>query len=69
MSVNIAVVLDNIRIQRGIKGYSQDYLAARLNISQNAYSKMELGYTQLSLLRLFQIAAILEIEVEALFEQ
>ena len=68
MSINIAVVLENIRTQRGIKGYSQDYIAARLNISQNAYSKMELGYTQLSLLRLFQIAAILEIEVETLFD-
>lgn len=69
MPINIAVVLDNIKIQRGVKGYSQDYIAARLNISQNAYSKMELGYTQLSLLRLFQIAAILEIDVEMLFEQ
>jgi transcriptional regulator with XRE-family HTH domain len=49
----------NIRCIREHKHYSQDYLAAKLGISQNAYSKLELGRTNLTLERLFFIAQIL----------
>jgi transcriptional regulator with XRE-family HTH domain len=65
------VVAGNIRKIREIRNYTQDYLAAKLGISQNAYSKIELGYSKLTLERLFQISAILEVEVFELisFEQ
>lgn len=53
----------NIRKIREQKNYTQDYLAMKLSISQNAYSKLELGYSKLSVDRLFQIAEILEVEV------
>lgn len=56
---NVAI---NIRKIREHKGYTQDYLAAKLNISQNAYSKLELGYSKLTVDRLFKIAGILELE-------
>jgi transcriptional regulator with XRE-family HTH domain len=56
----------NIRKIRAQKNYTQDYLAAKLSISQNAYSKIELGYSKLTLNRLFQIAAILEVDAVAL---
>lgn len=56
-------VASNIRKIREHKNYTQDYLAAKLDISQNAYSKIELGYSKLTLDRLFQIAIILEVEV------
>ena len=56
-------VASNIRKIREQKNYTQDYLAAKLDISQNAYSKIELGYSKLTLDRLFQIAIILEVEV------
>lgn len=56
-------VASNIRKIREHKNYTQDYLAAKLDISQNAYSKIELGYSKLTLDRLFQIAVILEVEV------
>jgi len=57
------VVAGNIRKVREFRNYTQDYLAAKLSISQNAYSKIELGYSKITLDRLFQIAIILEIEV------
>ena len=57
------IVAGNIRKIREYRNYTQDYLAAKLSISQNAYSKIELGYSKITLDRLFQIAIILDIEV------
>lgn len=45
------------------RNYTQDYLAAKLKISQNAYSKIELGYSKITLNRLVDIAEILEVEL------
>ncbi|QPH37969.1 helix-turn-helix domain-containing protein [Pedobacter endophyticus] len=56
-------VAGNIRKIREYRDYTQDYLAAKLKISQNAYSKIELGYSKLTIERLFQVADILEVEV------
>src|ERR1700761_7184725 len=56
-------VASNIRKIREYRNYTQEYLAARLNISQNAYSKIELGYTKITVERLFQIADVLEYDV------
>ena len=41
----------------------------KLNISQNAYSKIELGYTRVTMRRLFVIAEVLEIDVVELLNQ
>lgn len=60
------MVAINIRRIRESKDYTQDYLAVKLNISQNAYSKIELGYTKITVERLFQIAQILEVDPVAL---
>jgi len=60
------IVAGNIRKIRELNNYTQDYLAAKLAISQNAYSKIELGYSKLTLNRLFQIAVILEVEAAQL---
>lgn len=57
----IRSVAVNIRKIRESKDYTQDYLAIKLAISQNAYSKIELGYTKITVERLFQIAAVLEV--------
>lgn len=51
----------NIRKIREHRDYTQDYLAAKLNISQNAYSKIELGYSKVTLERLFVISFVLEV--------
>lgn len=59
-------VAGNIRKIREYRDYTQDYLAAKLKISQNAYSKIELGYSKLTVERLFQIASILDTDVTQL---
>lgn len=68
LSSKVKLVAFNIRKQREEKNYTQEYLAAKLKISQNAYSKIELGYTKITLERLFQIADILETSISHLIE-
>jgi transcriptional regulator with XRE-family HTH domain len=60
LNFKVRAVATNIRNKREELNYTQEYLAAKLNISQNAYSKIELGYTKITVERLFQIADILE---------
>ncbi|HEY2583898.1 MAG TPA: helix-turn-helix transcriptional regulator [Mucilaginibacter sp.] len=56
-------IISNIRNIRESKGYSQFYLATKLGISQNAYSKIELGYSSITLDRLLKIADILDTDI------
>ena len=56
-------IISNIRKIREYRNYTQDYLAAKLRISQNAYSKIELGYSNITLNRLVEITQILEVEL------
>lgn len=60
-NTKIKAIAATIRNKREAKNYTQEYLAYKLEISQNAYSKIELGYTKITVERLFQIAEILEI--------
>jgi transcriptional regulator with XRE-family HTH domain len=55
-------IREKIRIARLIKGYSQNYMAVQLNISQRAYCKLECGKTKLSLKRFLVIVNLLEID-------
>lgn len=57
-----------IRKAREYKNYSQEYLAAKIGISQNAYSKIELGHSKITLDRFFHIATVLNINVGDLLE-
>ncbi|SHM45770.1 helix-turn-helix domain-containing protein [Mucilaginibacter sp. OK098] len=59
-------IVSNIRKIREFRNYTQDYLAAKLLISQNAYSKIELGYSSVTLNRLIEITEILEVELSDL---
>lgn len=63
LKLQMKEVAGNIRKVREHRNYTQDYLAAKLGISQNAYSKIELAYSKISLDRLFHIALILDVEV------
>lgn len=56
-------IRERIKKIRLEKGYSQDYMADKLNISQNAYHKLEKGYCRIHLLKLIDISTILEIEL------
>jgi transcriptional regulator with XRE-family HTH domain len=66
VKAEVGAVAGNIRKVREFRNYTQDYLAAKLGISQNAYSKIELGYSKITLDRLFHIALILEVQVTEL---
>ena len=50
-----------IKSSRIEKGYSQDYVGTRLNMSQIAYHKLENGITQLKVETLLELARILEV--------
>lgn len=56
-------IVKRIETQRIMKGYSHEYMAHMLDISQAAYSKMSNNITKLSVERLYKIAEILEVPV------
>lgn len=61
--------VEKIRLNRQIKGYSQEYMAFMLNISQNAYSKLERGETELTIPRLYEIVEILDISIKSILPE
>lgn len=68
LNFKIKAIAANIRDKREYRNYTQEYLAAKLEISQNAYSKIELGYTKITVERLFQIADVLGFAVSDLLD-
>lgn len=62
----LKAVATNIREQRLSLNLSQVYMAKQLKVTQNAYSKMEMAKTKLSVERLYEIAAILNIAPDKL---
>lgn len=59
-SPEIKAILSAIMSRRNELGYTQEYIGYKLGMSQNAYSKIELGYTNITVNHLFKIAEILE---------
>lgn len=59
-------VHENIRKIRELKGYSQENLAHRLEMSQSAYAKYEKEGSNITLKRLEQIAQELEVSLTEL---
>jgi transcriptional regulator with XRE-family HTH domain len=59
-------IASNLRDARLMRNYSQEYMAIKLNISQNAYSKMEIGKTLITVEVVFRIADILEVDIYTL---
>mgnify|MGYP003343279076 CR=1 FL=1 len=57
---------EKIRKIRNIRGYSQEYMGSRLNMSQNNYSRIELDQINLTLRTLSDIADVLEIGTQEL---
>jgi len=58
--------IKSLRIE---KGYSQEYIAEQLKISQSYYAKIENGNKEISVKQLLQILKILEINVETFFKE
>lgn len=61
-------IYGNIQRIRLEKGFSQEYMADRMNMTQNNYSKLERGLIQLTIERLYQIAEIFETDVSEIIE-
>ena len=58
----------NIRKHRERKGFSQDYMANVLNISQASYARLENEDTKITVERLYKIADILEKNIVDFFD-
>ena len=52
-----------IRKVREQRNYTQDFVAKQMGISQNAYSKIENGYTQLTVKHIKDLSKILEVSL------
>lgn len=59
-------VIKRISTIRKKRGISHEAMAANMNLSQAAYSKIEKGETKLALERLYQIAKVLDTNVQEL---
>ncbi len=57
-----------IKFVRELNGYTQEYVANRLNLSQSAYYKIEAGITDITLSRLQKICTILHIDLVDLIQ-
>lgn len=66
--MRVALLIGKIRKRRESLNYSQEYLAAKLCISQKTYSKLELQHNKLTVDRLLQICDILEVDVRDLLQ-
>lgn len=58
----------NIRKIREPKGFSQDYMASVLNISQASYARLENEDTKVTVERLYKIAEILDSNIIDFFD-
>lgn len=67
INLNITKVVSNILAIRTFRNYSQDYVASKLGMTQNGYSKIETGCSSISLQKLFDIALALDVDVTDLF--
>jgi transcriptional regulator with XRE-family HTH domain len=57
-----------IKQYRELRNYSQQYVAGKMGMSQNAYSKIENNITQLAVTHVKQIATILDVPIMELLK-
>ena len=57
---------EKIKKLRELKDYTQEYMAEQLGISQSAYSKMEIGESEITYNRLEKVAEVLKMKPEEL---
>jgi len=58
-----------LRTLREIKGYSQEYVANEIDISQRTYSKIENGLAKIDIERLQKIANVLEVDLVNILDE
>ena len=62
-------ICNQIRILRVTKGYSQDYVALKLKISQGYYSKLESGFKPFSDYQLKKVTKIFGVKFHKRLER
>lgn len=60
---------DNIRIMRENLGFSQEYMATQLSITQQAYSSVEKNAEKITIKRLKDIAKIFDVKMITLLDE
>lgn len=66
MKIDYKVIGERIKTVRKEKGWSQDYLSEKLDVSIAYLSRVERGSSEINLKRLFEISEILEVPIEYL---
>jgi transcriptional regulator with XRE-family HTH domain len=62
------LINEKIRFMRQQKGWSQEEIADRLNMSPNGYGNIERGYTNINMTKLNEIAELFDASLSELFE-
>lgn len=62
-------ISENIRITRENLGYSQEYMAIQLGITQQAYSSLEKTAEKITIKRLKEIAKIFDVKIITLLDE
>jgi transcriptional regulator with XRE-family HTH domain len=57
---------EKIRLARTIRGYSQEYMAQQMKITQKTYSQIENNQTKIDVEKLKEITSVLELDLEKL---
>ena len=66
-ATKLKILGQNIQKARKTKGFSQNVLAEKLDISREHLAKLETGKRRISLKLLFLLAEVLEVEESKLF--
>lgn len=64
MDINTTRIGHKLKKLRELRNFTQSYMADKLEISQGAYSRMEMGESEITFGKLTKIAELLEIPVE-----
>jgi len=62
-------ILEKIRSIRLAKGYTQEYIAAKLNIDTVNYGRIERGQSKLTVDRFIELCKILEVSPNIFFKE
>jgi transcriptional regulator with XRE-family HTH domain len=61
-------IINNIRLLRKLKDFSQEYIAFELGLSQSQYSRRENGTIQFSLPEIIKLASIFKVDPNTLIQ-
>ncbi|MEA3452160.1 MAG: helix-turn-helix transcriptional regulator [Bacteroidota bacterium] len=69
LHINTMKIHKKIRVIRQSKGYTQDYIANKLNLDTVNYGRIERGQSKLTVDRLIKLCEILEVSPKNFFDE